>query len=104
MQLDAEAERFAASISRPETPTTNNELNPADTPRVSGSGSSSSRKRSGRKKVRRDRAKAYRQLQKKELELQNAHRQIEKYCKRLQRLKGSIIWCSGRIPFTTYKS
>lgn len=83
IQIDAQAEKFVASNSPPSTPTTNF----ADNPLVHGSGSSDRRKTSGRKKVRRDRVKAYRQLQKKELELKNAHRQIEKYRKRLQRLK-----------------
>ena len=72
IQIDAQAEKVVASNSPPSTPSTNF----ADNPLVYGSGSSDSRKTSGRKKVRRDRVKAYRQLQKKELELKNAHRQI----------------------------
>jgi hypothetical protein len=49
-----------------------------------------SKQMSGRKKVRRDRASAYLKLAKLQTELKDAQRRVNRYKKRLQRIKGGV--------------
>ena len=60
-----------------------------------------SKQTSGRKKVRRDRASAYLKLAKLQTELKDAQRRVNRYKKRLQRIKGGV---SNASPSPAKKS